>query len=81
MNVKLNEEEVKLIREAILGLCGACGLSGESGTEALVSILSEVFKPDAAAKMVSIIHESHEEGLCIDMSWEIAERIEEVLER
>lgn len=59
------------IRTAINQLMKACGLSGESGTEELFLILENA----VAAVDWGIVEESHEEGLCFDVSCLLAEAI------
>ena len=69
--------EVEKVRGAINQLMAACNLQGESGTETLLYRLEEAI--DNVDR--SIIEKSHEDGLCYDVSWLIAESLVDVCKR
>lgn len=76
----MNERTEKIVA-ALDTLGDACGLSrSESSTERLFLTLATAFNRKNAKEMERIRDDSHKEGLCFDMRYPIAEKIEEALD-
>ena len=69
---------VNAIVDALDHLIAACGLDrSESATEKLFDILAATFETEGATRdaMETTLRESHQQGLCYDMRWPIAQSI------
>jgi hypothetical protein len=70
--------QTEKIVQALDTLCDACEIGrSESSTERLYLILASVFSFDNVLQMDAILNKSHDEGLCYDMRWPMAEKIGE----
>jgi hypothetical protein len=67
------------IAHALNILAEACGPDRSESTERLFLILGTAFNGYNVDEMESIRRDSHNEGLCYDMRWPMAEKIEEQL--
>jgi hypothetical protein len=68
------------IYAALDQLCDALDLGrSESSTELLFFVLAAAFNETNAEEMETTRETSHDEGLCLDMRGEVADRIQEAL--
>ena len=80
MSLRFNSKKEELVYKALDSLCEALELRGESGTEKVFYILVEAFDKDNVVEMQAVLDESHDDGLCYNMLWEITERIMQISE-
>jgi HNH endonuclease len=66
------KDRVKAIRAALDQLMKACGEAGESGTEWLYQTLSEITQNINWIRIALDIEKSHRDGLCLDVSLDMA---------
>jgi hypothetical protein len=72
--------QTEKIVKALDTLCDACEIGrSESSTERLYLILASAFSCENVLQMNAILNKSHDEGLCYDMRWPIAQKVAEQL--